>query len=86
MPTPTHQPPTSISGFSHHIFWSYNRDAWLPEPLVIKQVIAYGELPDLLLLSRRFSAAVVFDVIRNWKGKSRFRKRIHFMEKVILEK
>lgn len=77
--------PVKISGFSKHIFWSYNRDAWLPPALVIKQVIAHGELSDLILLSKKFPADVVLEAISNWKERSHFRKRINLMEKVILK-
>lgn len=76
----------TISDFSRHLFWSYKRDASLPPALIIKQVIANGELSDLLLLSKKFPASVVLEVISGWKEKSRFRKRINLMEKVILSK
>jgi len=76
----------NISDFSRHVFWSYKRDASLPPVLIIKQVIAYGELSDLILLSEKFSAGFVLEVINSWKEKSRFRKRVNLMEKVILKK
>lgn len=74
----------SINDFSKHLFWSYKKDATLPPALIIKQVIAYGELSDLVLLSKKFSAGHIFDVIKSWKENNRFRKRINIMEKVIL--
>ena len=73
-----------ISDFSNHVFWSYKRGAWLPPSLIIKQVIAHGEISDLVLLSKMFPANVIREVIKTWKEKSRFRKRINLMEKVIL--
>ncbi len=59
----------NIDCYSKHIFWSYERDASLPKSLVIKQVIAYGKLSDLVLLSKQFPAADIGRVIGKWKEK-----------------
>jgi hypothetical protein len=76
----------NIEGFSKHIFWSYKHGASLPKSLVIKQVIAYGKLSDLILLSKQFPASDIGRVIEQWKEKERFRKRINLMQKVILSR
>jgi hypothetical protein len=76
----------NISGYSKHIFWSYKKDASLPEEVVIRHVIAYGRLSDLVLLSRQFPAPTIQGVISKWKEKERYKKRINLMQKVILDK
>jgi len=71
---------TSI--FSKHIFWSYKRDANLPDEIIIEQVSLYGEIQDMLLLQKLFSKNKIRTVLL--KFKKRYPKRIHFIEKVIL--
>ena len=39
-----------IKEFSSHIFWSYNQSAELKPEIIIKQVISYGEVKDMILL------------------------------------
>ena len=39
-----------IKGFSPHIFWSYKKAADLQPGVVVRQVIAYGEVKDMILL------------------------------------
>ncbi|MFC2087166.1 hypothetical protein ACFLSA_03265 [Bacteroidota bacterium] len=74
-----------INVFSKHIFWSYNKEADLPPELIIKNVLAFGEIPDLILLAEKLSADLIHEVITKWKNKKKFSKRINFMEKVILD-
>lgn len=73
-----------ISAFSKHIFWSYKEDADIPVERVVKQVISYGEISDLLILSKLVPHSVIADVVKNWKEKERNKRRIYFMNKVIL--
>jgi hypothetical protein len=75
-----------ISNFSRHIFWSYKPEASIPTSQVVKQVIAYGEIPDLLKLAGQVPALTIRDIISKWKEKDRFKKRINFLEKIILSK
>lgn len=74
-----------IAPFSGHIFWSYKRDADLPENIIIQQVIAYGELKDFLLLSRMFSADQINEAIKLWKNKSKHIREINLLKKVYLD-
>ncbi len=73
-----------ITPFSKHIFWSYKKDADLPDNIIIKQVIAFGEIPDLLLIKDLFSKEKIYSVLENWTNKDQYKKRINFIEKVIL--
>ena len=73
-----------IKGFSPHIFWSYTKSADLEPDLIIKQVIAYGEINDMLLLSEKFGKEKILITTSNWKERAKYEKRIHFIEKVIL--
>jgi hypothetical protein len=73
-----------IKGFSPHIFWSYNRSAELKPEVVIRQVIAYGEVKDMNLLVKKAGKGKIHDVIKTWKNREKYEKHINFMEKVIL--
>ncbi len=73
-----------IKGFSPHIFWSYNKSADLNTSMVIKQVIAFGEIKDMLLLVKKVGKTSILDVIENWQGREKYEKHINFVEKVIL--
>ena len=41
-----------IKGFSPHIFWSYDKESELEPEVVIRQVIVYGEVKDMVLLAK----------------------------------
>ena len=74
-----------IKGFSPHIFWSYNRSKELKPEVVIRQVIAYGEVKDMILLVKKVGKKRILEVIKNWKGREKYDKHINFIEKVILD-
>lgn len=71
-----------ISKFSPHIFWSYKKDADLPDEIVIEQVSLYGEIEDMLLMRKLFSKKEIQEVLQSLNAKHS--KRVHFIEKVIL--
>ena len=73
-----------ITGFSPHIFWSYDKKADIEPGIIIKQVIAYGEIKDMLLLAERFGKEKIQEYIDNWQDREKYDKQIHFIEKVIL--
>lgn len=73
-----------IRHFSSHIFWSYDKGSDLKPEVVIKQVIVYGEVKDMVLLARKVGKKKINDVIENWKEREKYDKHINFMEKVIL--
>ncbi len=73
-----------IKGFSPHIFWSYYRSKELKPEVVIRQVIAYGEVKDMILLVKKVGERKIHDEIRKWKDREKFDKHINFMERVIL--
>lgn len=75
----------NISPFSKHIFWSWKPGADLPETLVIQQVIAYGEISDLRLLSKLLPPQAVNEAIGKWKSKDRNKKRINLLKQVFLD-
>lgn len=74
-----------INRFSKHIFWSYQHNADLPEAVVIRQVLSYGEIADLLTLNEIVPQEKLQEAILKWKDKDRYRKRINFFNKVIAE-
>lgn len=71
-----------ISKFSSHIFWSYKKDADLPNELIIAQVSLYGEIEDMILMKKFFSKKEILKVLEMLN--TRYPKRVHFIEKVIL--
>ena len=73
-----------IAEFPHHLFWSYNSQADLPDDLVAEQVILYGDLDDLFHLSDLVSHDIIDAVNRKIMTKKRWQKRTHFVNKVIL--
>lgn len=73
-----------INSFSKHIFWSYKPNADLPEPLVVRQVVAYGEWADLRLLFRLVPPDKIQSALNSWKEKDRFPKRINLVNQIFL--
>ncbi len=71
-----------ITFFSKYIFWSYKKDADLPERVVIRQVILYGEVKDMLALTKLVNKTAIKNVLE--KLDDRYKKRRNFIEKVIL--
>lgn len=74
-----------IRDFSPYIFWSYDRGADIEPEVVIRQVIAYGEVRDMMLLNKRINKERILEVIGNWKEQDKHCKRMHFFTTVILE-
>ena len=71
-----------INNFSKYIFWSYKEDADLPDEIVIRQVLLYGEVKDMLLISKLYTKDAIHSVLV--KFGQRENKRRYFIEKVIL--
>ena len=74
-----------IEGFQKHIFWSYADQADLPETLVAKQVILFGEISDMILLTKKMDPRIIENVLRSLAVSGRNKKRINFFQKVILD-
>lgn len=71
------------SKFSKYLFWSYRQNADLPEEIVIQRVLAFGEIADLISLNDLVPGSKIEEVLKNWKEKEKYRKRINFYNKVI---
>lgn len=74
-----------ISGFHRHIFWSYKADADLPEELVVRHVILYGELEDMILLTKKIDSRTIEKVLQSLSSAGHNKKRINFFQKVIMD-
>ena len=72
------------SGFSPHIFWSYNPSADFPQKVVIRQVVLYGEIKDKVLLAKRIGKEKIRQEMGKWKKEKGTEKHICFMQRVIL--
>ena len=71
-----------INNFPKYIFWSYNKNADLPDDIIIKQVAIYGELEDIIKLSNFYTKKNIMKVLNSLQNKNA--KRINFIKKVIL--
>ena len=72
-----------INQFSKHIFWSYKHDADLPDKIVIKQVVTYGEIKDLICLIKLYKKETIKEELKELKNKHT--KRVYFVNKIILQ-
>ena len=70
--------------FPRYIFWSYSKDADLPEQIVAEQVILYGDLDDLFRLSTLIPKETITAVNQKIQATGRWEKRTHFINKIIL--
>ncbi len=75
-----------ITGFSSYPFWSYHKNADLPEQVVIRQIVLYGEISDMVLLAKKIDKLTIQkELLKISTGYPGNKKRINFFEKVILE-
>jgi hypothetical protein len=72
-----------ITGFSEYLFWSYDKSADLPEEVIIKQIVQYGEIKDMLNLMEKIDSKKIEKVIGAMKMNRQNKKRINFFLKVI---
>jgi hypothetical protein len=63
----------------------YRPDSDLPEEVIVDQIIRYGDMQDLFKLPATFSADVIQKVVLKIAGQERWKKRIYFVNKIILE-
>ena len=73
-----------INKFSKYIFWSYKPDANLPESLITEKVILYGEVKDMILLTKLVDKKVIRLILDKISKAKSSKKRINFFKKVIL--
>ena len=73
-----------IDKFPKYIFWSYKENADLPESIVTEHVIKYGDIKDIILLTEIVNREIILKVIKKLSNTNKAKKRINFLEKVIL--
>ena len=71
--------------FSDHLFWSYQKNVDLPADIVVRQVILYGEVSDMIKLSEEVDHVYIGQIANELSKNGRNRKRIFFLKKIILE-
>lgn len=71
-----------INNFSKHIFWSYKKDANLPDDVVLQQVIIHGEIQDLVRLTELFDKQIILKALD--KIKTKYPKRVNFITAILL--
>lgn len=73
-----------INRFPKYIFWSYKENADLPISVIAKNVIQYGDVKDIVLLTKLIGAEELKNSLENISVTNKSKKRINFIEKVIL--
>jgi hypothetical protein len=74
-----------IASFPRHLFWNYSPDADLPDEVVTRQVILYGDLQDLFKLSATVPHELIRTINQDIALQGRWEKRVYFVDKIILE-
>lgn len=74
-----------IANFPSHIFWSYSSDADLPENLIARQIIIYGDLKDIFALPELISIDTITLVNSELCKDDKYAKRCNLVQKLILE-
>ncbi len=75
-----------IAQFPKHIFWQYKPEADLPEAVVLEHLLLYGDLEDLLNVTRSFTHKQIKEIQKKIKASERWKKRAFFIEKILLAK
>lgn len=75
-----------ISNFPHHIFWSYKPDAELPDEVIAEQVLLYGDVEDMFLLTKLIPYDKITQAKNIIEATGRWQKRIYFISNVVLSK
>ncbi|HED38190.1 MAG TPA: hypothetical protein ENI76_08095 [Ignavibacteria bacterium] len=70
------------SHFQKYIFWSYKKNADLPDEVVVSNVLKFGEIKDLLTLRELYTKQQLLNIIEKLSLKED--KRLFFFKKVIL--
>ncbi len=74
-----------ISEFPEYIFWSYCKNSNLPVETIAYNVCLYGDIPDMIKLANTVNKKIIIDVVEKLKKSFRNKKRVFFIEKIILE-
>ncbi len=72
-----------IDRFSPHLFWSYKKDADLPDKIIIEQGTTYGDIEDLVALSKLYTKDEVNVALESFHRRNK--KRINLLMKVIYQ-
>ena len=73
-----------INKFPKYIFWSYKENANLPISIIAKNVIQYGDVKDIVLLTKLIGKEEIKKSVEKISMTNKCKKRINFIEKVIL--
>jgi hypothetical protein len=73
-----------IKNFPAYVFWNYKKDADLPEEVVANNVFLYGNVNDMIRITKAIPKNILEKVIDNITLKNRYKKRINFIRKIIL--
>jgi hypothetical protein len=72
-----------ISSFPKYIFWQYKADADLPKMVVLENVLLYGDLEDLLNISKQFTSQEISQVRKKIEAGNRWKKRTFFIKMIL---
>ncbi|MBK7107147.1 MAG: hypothetical protein IPH62_17885 [Ignavibacteriae bacterium] len=74
----------NIDKFPKYIFWSYKEKADLPLSVITQNVLLYGDVKDIILLTKLVEIKEIKKTVEKITNKNKYKKRINFIEKVII--
>ncbi len=74
-----------ITPFPHYIFWSYKADADLDPQTIARQVFQYGDIAEMRQAIQTVPEKEIHKSIIYLKKNPHLRKRILFIEKILLK-
>ncbi len=74
-----------INEFPHHIFWNYKKDADLPIEVVTKNIFLYGDVQDMVKVCSMVERKDLQISISKLEKSDRYKKRVNFIKKVLLD-
>jgi hypothetical protein len=74
-----------ISDYPKYIFWSYKDNCDVNEETIVNNVCLYGDIKDILKAYNEISKEKFTEVISKIQETKRYKKRINFIKKIIME-
>ena len=76
-----------VTTYPRYLFWNYSPKAQnLPERAVVRRVLLYGCIEDMLRLCKEVSPARLQEVADELRSRGRCLRRANFIEKILIGK
>jgi hypothetical protein len=66
-------------------FWNYKKNSNLSEELVAERVLFYGDSEDIFRLEKMVDKTIIKKIVEKYSKTNRNKKRINFINKIILD-